>query len=595
VPWAVSLASSPEFCHCSILLRQFKMNEKKTALIVSGMHRSGTSSIAGVVGMLGASLPQNLLPPNFDNPLGFFESDKVMRLNDKILSESGSSWPDWRAVDNDWQTNPHFNSYLSEASLILTEEFGASNFIVLKDPRFAKLLSFWNCVLEKLAFRPCHIIPTRDPAEVAASLFKRDALSRNLSKMLWLRHVLDAEMYSRGLSRVFVCWPNFLQDWEREAESIAKILSFSWPRLTDHVRSKVGEFLSPELRHHHKASGYCTDDVADNEYIKRARIALNSFSKDPNSTSGMKIFDSIRKDYLKTERIYGPLFADMDAANGRQKNELDQTKAQVAELAKRAGELESLLNATVLERDAARHYSGDINALVVGKDNTIGALSGELDQTKTQVAELAKRVGELEPLLSATVLERDAARRYGDDVNALIVEKDNTIGALSGELDQTKTQVAELAKRVGELEPLLNATVLERDAARRYGDDVNALIVGKDNTIGALSGELDQTKTQVAELAKRVGELEPLLNATVLERDAVHHLKSALENELSDLQSKLSISLERSLLAESELEKLRNLSSARKIADILGGWAKAIAKNSTREHGDSRGETNHRN
>src|ERR1700735_202772 len=130
LPWPAALASSPGLHHSSILLRQGKMNEKKIALIVSGMHRSGTSSIAGVVGMLGASLPQNLLPPNFDNPLGFFESDKVMRLNDKILSESGSSLSDWRAVNNEWQKNPNFNSYLSEASLILTEEFGASNFIV---------------------------------------------------------------------------------------------------------------------------------------------------------------------------------------------------------------------------------------------------------------------------------------------------------------------------------------------------------------------------------------------------------------------------------------------------------------------------------
>ena len=567
------------------------MNEKKIALIVSGMHRSGTSSIAGVVGMLGASLPQNLLPPNFDNPLGFFESDKVMRLNDKILSESGSSWSDWRAVNNEWQKNPNFNSYLSEASLILTEEFGASNFIVLKDPRFAKLLPFWNCVLEKLGFRPCHIIPTRDPAEVAASLFKRDALSRNLSKLVWLRHVLDAEIYSRGLSRVFVCWANFLQDWEREAVNIAKIFNFSWPRLTDQVRSKVGEFLSPELRHHHKASGCFADTVADNEYIKRAHTALNSFRKDPHSSSGMKDFDSIRKDYLKTERIYGPLFADMDATNGRQKNELDQTKAQVAEFAERVGELEPLLNATVLERDAARRYSDDINALVVGKDNTIGVLSGELDQAKAQVAELAEGVGELELLLNASALERDAARRYCDDINVLVVEKDNTIGALSGELDHTKAQVAELAERVGELGTLQNATVLELDAARRYGDDVEVLIVGKDNAIGALSGELDQKKAQVAELAERVGELEPLLTATILERDAVRHLNSALENQLSNLQSMLSISLERSLLAESELEKIRNWSAARKIADILGGWAKAITKGSTRRHGDSRGET----
>jgi uncharacterized coiled-coil DUF342 family protein len=553
---------------------------KKTALIISGMHRSGTSSIAGVVGMLGAVLPQYLLPPKSDNPLGFFESDKVMRFNDKILSESGSSWSDWRAINNEWQKNPNFSTYISEASLILSEEFGSSTFIVLKDPRFAKILPFWNCVLEKLEFRSCHIIPIRDPAEVAASLYERDARSKNLSKMVWLRHVLDAEIYSRDLPRVFVFWADFLQDWEREVVKIADRFNFSWPRLTDHVRSEVGEFLSLELRHHHEVSDFCADNAIGNgnEYVKRAYVALNAFNKDPYSMSAMEVFDSIREDYLKTERIYGPVFADMDAADKRQKMELDQTRARAVEIAERVGELELLLNETVSERDAARHQSNDLSAVSVGKDSTISALSGELDQTRTEAAELAVRVGELELRLNATAQERDAARHQSNDLTAISIGKNSTINALSGELDQTRAQAAELAVRVGELEPLLNATVHERDTARHQSNDLSALIVEQDNTINALSGELDQTRAQAAELTERVGRLELLLDATARERDAARHQISVLGEDVADLEARVSTALERSKLAETELEKIRNLSAVRKIADILRGWANPPGK-----------------
>jgi hypothetical protein len=61
-----------------------------TALLVLGMHRSGTSSIAGAMVRLGGAAPFNLLLPANDNPKGFWESSVLMTLNDQILAASGS-------------------------------------------------------------------------------------------------------------------------------------------------------------------------------------------------------------------------------------------------------------------------------------------------------------------------------------------------------------------------------------------------------------------------------------------------------------------------------------------------------------------------
>jgi len=41
------------------------------ALLILGMHRSGTSSLAGAMVRLGGAAPLNLLPPADDNPKGF--------------------------------------------------------------------------------------------------------------------------------------------------------------------------------------------------------------------------------------------------------------------------------------------------------------------------------------------------------------------------------------------------------------------------------------------------------------------------------------------------------------------------------------------
>ena len=48
-------------------------DRKRRAIIVLGMHRSGTSALAGVLGLLGARLPARQLPANFANPKGYFE------------------------------------------------------------------------------------------------------------------------------------------------------------------------------------------------------------------------------------------------------------------------------------------------------------------------------------------------------------------------------------------------------------------------------------------------------------------------------------------------------------------------------------------
>ena len=195
------------------------MKELKMAIVISGMHRSGTSSIAGVVNKLGAAMPAGkLLATKPDNPRGFFESEKINLLNDRILTECGTNWSDWRVVNNDWPSNPKYPSYLEAASRLLDEEYGASRFIFLKDPRFSKILPFWVLALANSGFRACYqIIPVRHPDEVAASLGKLHAVPKNFAKLAWVRHLLDAEFYSRNQPRVFVFWEDLLEDWERAA------------------------------------------------------------------------------------------------------------------------------------------------------------------------------------------------------------------------------------------------------------------------------------------------------------------------------------------------------------------------------------------
>jgi len=58
---------------------------QKKGIIVLGCHRSGTSAITGLLKLYDVHLGTDLLQPGADNPKGFFEHRKIVRLNDCFM------------------------------------------------------------------------------------------------------------------------------------------------------------------------------------------------------------------------------------------------------------------------------------------------------------------------------------------------------------------------------------------------------------------------------------------------------------------------------------------------------------------------------
>ena len=86
--------------------RGSRADETPRALMVLGMHRSGTSALTRIFSLLGADLPKNLLPSSPANKTGYWESQDLMNIHDQVLSSGGSTWDDWRAFNPDWFNSP---------------------------------------------------------------------------------------------------------------------------------------------------------------------------------------------------------------------------------------------------------------------------------------------------------------------------------------------------------------------------------------------------------------------------------------------------------------------------------------------------------
>ena len=166
------------------------------------MHRSGTSATTRLLSLLGSALPRHLMPPApNDNARGFWESPRVAELHDEMLAEAGSSWDDFLPMSPGWQESSLAQRTMDKILECLREEFGDARFFVLKDPRICRLVPMWLEILRRFEAIPQFVLTLRNPLEVARSLQARDGFPLSKSLMLWIRHVLDGELHTRGQAR----------------------------------------------------------------------------------------------------------------------------------------------------------------------------------------------------------------------------------------------------------------------------------------------------------------------------------------------------------------------------------------------------------
>jgi hypothetical protein len=153
-------------------------------VVITGMHRSGTSMLAEVLTGLGfkSSPSEHFMRGNPHNPRGFFEDWRVNRMNDQLLIDRGAAW------DTPWEwTNAVPSPEESSQVGAIVRELVSEGVGVVKDPRFCLTYPIWRDSLARL--NPRVILIVRSPREVASSLEARDGIARDLGEALWVAYM----------------------------------------------------------------------------------------------------------------------------------------------------------------------------------------------------------------------------------------------------------------------------------------------------------------------------------------------------------------------------------------------------------------------
>lgn len=215
------------------------------------MHRSGTSAVAGAIDLLGAERPVSILEGGPSNPLGYFEAYSVIHVNDWILRRAGCTWYDSLGFDPEALDPVTCKTAMALINIAIGAEFSDASLLLLKDPRLCLLLDYWLPMLDAMHIEPMVLLVLRHPAEVIASLDRRDAFPPSLAAAAWLQHVLAAELATRGRRRALVTYEELLTDWRTCLMRAGQQAQIDWPVAFDAVANQMAQRLPGALRHHH--------------------------------------------------------------------------------------------------------------------------------------------------------------------------------------------------------------------------------------------------------------------------------------------------------------------------------------------------------
>ncbi len=280
------------------------------------MHRSGTSAVAGCLQRLGVDFGPRLMPATVDNPRGYYEHVDVVNLHDRLLLALGGSWDETRPLPPGWWTDDAFTgSYRGELLHLLQRDLPTAPLWGIKDPRLCRLLPWWEPVWTATDTRPLFVIVRRPPAEVAASLARREGFSAAKSHLLWLLHAVEAERATRAHPRVFVDFKDFLTDWRAALEPVRAALGQPWPI----PASADQPFVDPAL----------SRSSADRRtplplWLEQADAALRLGRAD-GDTGVHAVFDHLAESLAAAQALYGATDAERSTDLRRQ---LEATRRQ---------------------------------------------------------------------------------------------------------------------------------------------------------------------------------------------------------------------------------------------------------------------------
>ncbi len=217
-------------------------------LIVLGMHRSGTSTVARLLNMMGAYFaPAELamLATEY-NEKGYWERMDVFGVHEEMFHALGMGWDRVAHFDAQRLAEPEFVAKFRPRIEQILLDLDARRPWFVKDPRLNLLLPFWQPLLEV----PVCIYVHRNPIQVAQSLRKREGFPLSLGLALWEQYSLLGLAHSSGMPRLWVSYHDVMREPVEVTRRLhAQLLELEVQGLRMPSQREIEAFIEPRLYH----------------------------------------------------------------------------------------------------------------------------------------------------------------------------------------------------------------------------------------------------------------------------------------------------------------------------------------------------------
>lgn len=488
------------------------MSAKRALVVVLGMHRSGTSALAGTLHHLGVDLGASLMPAAEEvNSKGFFENEQIVQIHERLLFELGYSWHDVRLFPKDWLSREFVQSAKNQIIQIFHQEFGEGAVWGIKDPRICRLLPLWKEIFTELGVKVFYIHIFRNPLEVAMSLGRRDSFLQPDSLLLWFLHNVEAISATRDQKRSFIEYAKLIQDWRGCTERLGRELEISWPLSARQAGAVIDEFLTPTLYHHRCNAESLGEDPDVNDSIRVLYALLQNAAA--NGADIALSVESFARQYRNAFKLLSPWQLNSEKMLSAQEKQSEILSAQLIEarnLVEQRDQCISFLEPAI--EDAQR--------IVKLQKDKLEDSERRLNQSKQLAAQHMARIELLEAGL------RDA-QRWVDERNKTIDLHERALHEAQQIVDQKNEKIDLLEKGLERAEQLAYQRLDQIEQLDAAYQEAYRSAQLQSEKLKNLESALAESEKLDLQRAARVNELQAALN----------HAQEIVHQQNGDLQS----------------------------------------------------------
>jgi glycosyltransferase involved in cell wall biosynthesis len=392
-------------------------DSRNAGLIVLGMHRSGTSALAGALRLCGAWLGEDseLTFASSENPKGFWERRDVRTICDSLLHAAGADW--WKVAAFEENAIPH--AAIAEqrrAFRRVVAELELHGVWAIKEPRLCLLFQ----VLRPLVPEAVCIHVVRNPLDVAQSLRARNGFGVAEGLALWEMYNVKALQASSEMPRLIVAYERLVAKPEETLSAVLRNLaSLGITGLAMPATHELEQFITPSLRHQSDPDGQAIDFLLPSQQDlwtqlqsgealhadspKELSVVARQYLRDLESRKGS--LDQVGAKATATQAKLASKVKAKETEVGELRTKLAEHDTQLekitAQLRSEAAQLRS--EAAQLRSEAAqlRSEAAQLRSEQARTDNLTAKLRANDVRLRKQARAFKLRIGNLEAQLAA--------------------------------------------------------------------------------------------------------------------------------------------------------------------------------------------------